>query len=899
VGHEIRYRDRCARLVSPGDLAGGKAVATEDGALCAACVGLLGAGGPEAPGAPAQRDSTPAADPGGRLPVPRAKAPEKAKRPVRMSEVGLGLGVFAAAAVVTVAVVLLSGSHGGPPVPESVPESAAPTPGPREPAPRIPKVPEAATRGRLDAPVPPATPKAERRVGGDSPAADPPDGGRERALEALASARELAAGLAAKDDFDGALELLEGLPPGTARLVPAELKTAADALITSARERVGAIEAEVLEQVAAGQPGRARALLAEAARLKAARALPEVGGIVKGLEAKIAAAEGQATELAARRARDAVAAALAEFDGLLAAGDYDAARERATVAARGLDKETRQVLLAAAELAGVFPERERVLRRKYADLAGKRVDIGTRTSPRRGVTVKQVSDEGLTIEWTYRIGNEERSRTATLPWPELSAEEIESRLADWRADDPGRPMAEAVMALGAKNVDEAERLLGRAREHPLRDWLARKIEVARRGAAEVAAEEAWRKILRGVPAEGRKTSEEVAERKLAEIAAFEAEHGRMDAAAGRAGEIADVRARLREIMSVPVTIQWLVADNLDLYHNDKPLREYEPDFRKRKGEAYNESPFTAKIMLRSGDVFTAGGKRGGYWGGTVVVTGEDGALVWYSNTVDWRAYIPADPEQWHLPEVAMRSEQAPVEVGHSFGHQKQMRSDHDGKPLPIWGDKSERFVYMVGVYKRAAPKAGPGARAARIAWEAPREIRSVDILRQAGRLVHAGSWGASATVRLGGETIRFEERPFGKRASDGRATCDGAAILKGAFSAPARFDAGFASVLDGKAFRGHGATGPVGIVISGLRAGSRYQIQLLDSDSRGGNAALTQAWSDHPTRGSGSESARFAHGNGVSVIGRFTAKGTTQRIWAHGSGRTDSHGISGYVLREL
>ncbi|MHC4250579.1 MAG: hypothetical protein ACYS9X_15740 [Planctomycetota bacterium] len=825
------------------------------------------------------------------MPVPRAKAPEKAKRPVRVSEIGLGLGAFAAAAIVTVAVVLFGGSHGGPPVPESVPQSTTPTPGPREPAPQIPKVPEA--------PAPPATPEAEGRLGDKAPAADPPDRSRERALQALASARESAAALAARDDFDGALELLERLPPRTARLVPAELKTAADAVITSARERVGAIEADVLKQVAAGQPGRARALLAEITRLKAARALPEVGGVVKELEAKVAAAEGQATERAARRTRDALAAALAEFDRLLSAGDYDAARERATVAARALDGDTRQALLAAAELAGVFPERERVLRRRYADLAGKRVDIGTRTRPRRGVTLKQVSGEGLTIEWTYRIGNEERSRRALLPWSELSAKEIESRLADWRADDPARPMAEAVMALGAKDIDEAERLLGRAREHTLRDWLARKITVARRGAAEVAAEEAWRKLLRGAPAEGRKTSEAVAERKLAEIAAFEAEHGRTDAAQRLAGEVAEVRARLLEAVSVPVTVHWLVADNLDLYHNGKPLREYEPDFRKRKGEAYNESPFTAKIMLRSGDVFTAGGKRGGYWGGTVVVTGEDGTLVWYSNTVDWRAYKPADPEQWYLPEVAMRSEQAPVEVGHSFGHQKQMRSDHDGKPLPIWGDKSERFVYMVGVYKRAAPKAGPSARAAGIDWESPREIRSVDILRQAGRLVHAGSWGGGATVRIGGETIRFEERPFANRSSGGYATCDGAATFSGAFSAPAGFDRGFAAVLDGKAFRGHGGTGPVGIAISGLRAGGRYQIQLLDSDSRGGNAALTQAWSDHPKRGSGSESARFAHGNGVSVIGRFTAKGATQRIWAHGNGTTDSHGISGYVLREL
>jgi hypothetical protein len=123
--------------------------------------------------------------------------------------------------------------------------------------------------------------------------------------------------------------------------------------------------------------------------------------------------------------------------------------------------------------------------------------------------------------------------------------------------------------------------------------------------------------------------------------------------------------------------------------------------------------------------------------------------------------------------------------------------------------------------------------------------------------------------------------------------------LSGAFSAPAGFDRGFAAVLDGKAFRGHGRTGPVGIAISGLRAGRRYQIQILDSDGRGGNALLTQRLSDGRKRGAGNESAAYAHGNGVSVIGRFTAQATMQGIWVHGNGKTDSHGVSGYVLREL
>jgi hypothetical protein len=321
-------------------------------------------------------------------------------------------------------------------------------------------------------------------------------------LEALTSARKAAAELSAKDDFDGALALVKALPPETAQLVPDEVKSATDEIVASARKRVGAIEADVTKQLAAADFESARAQLAGLAKLKTTTALPEAKDLAEKLKSRIAAAEKQAAELAARRAREALAAALAEFDELLAAGDYDGARKHATRAAQALDKENKEskrVLAAAADLATIFPERHRVLLQKYADLAGTRVDIGTRQRARRGVTLKKVSDEGLTIEWTYRIGGEERSRTATVPWSQLSAKEIASRLADWRKGDPARPMSEAIVALRAKNVDEAERLLGDARGHPLRDWLARKIEIARRGAAEVAAEEAWEALKAAKP----------------------------------------------------------------------------------------------------------------------------------------------------------------------------------------------------------------------------------------------------------------------------------------------------------------------------------------------------------------------------------------------------------------
>ncbi|MHC4505084.1 MAG: hypothetical protein ACYTFI_17400, partial [Planctomycetota bacterium] len=156
-----------------------------------------------------------------------------------------------------------------------------------------------------------------------------------------------------------------------------------------------------------------------------------------------------------------------------------------------------------------------------------------------------------------------------------------------------------------------------------------------------------------------------------------------------------------QAVTTPATIHWLMADNMDIYQNGEPLRTYTPSFRTRRDEARRKSAFSADIILRPGDVFTVGGRRGGSYGGTVVVVDKQDKLVWCSNVRDWRVYEPADPERWYLPDVAMRSRQSPVRVARSFGYQAQMRRDHYDIPQPIWGDESQRLVYMVGVYGRA------------------------------------------------------------------------------------------------------------------------------------------------------------------------------------------------------
>ena len=161
------------------------------------------------------------------------------------------------------------------------------------------------------------------------------------------------------------------------------------------------------------------------------------------------------------------------------------------------------------------------------------------------------------------------------------------------------------------------------------------------------------------------------------------------------------------VAGIKATIYWLMADDMDIYHNGKPLRVYQPSFRTRRDEARMKQAFSARITLRPGDVFTVGGRRGGSYGGTVVVVDEEGQPIWWSNTKDWFVYNPVDKVKWYLPEVAKRSKQWPTRVARSFGFQMAMKRKYGDKPQPIWDRPSQRFCFMVGFYGKAVAAPPP------------------------------------------------------------------------------------------------------------------------------------------------------------------------------------------------
>jgi hypothetical protein len=307
-------------------------------------------------------------------------------------------------------------------------------------------------------------------------------------LEALASARKAAAELAAKDDFDGALALMKALASETTQLLPMELKTATDEIVAAARKRVGAIEAEVVKQAAAAEPGRARVLLADLAKLKAAGAAPETGALVEELNSKIE----QMLE-AGRRAQESERV-LAEFDGLMTSGDYAAARgfaeakAAAAHAADPKDENASRVLSSALTVARGLAERDAAIRRGAESLVGKEVNLGLGARPVSGV-LKKVGDEGLVIATTYVINREKQERDVRLSWEAITNSQG-ATLAErggLKVSAADRAIGAAYRAMGSADADAAAEALSSATGHPLQERLARQLAESKAQAAYDAA----------------------------------------------------------------------------------------------------------------------------------------------------------------------------------------------------------------------------------------------------------------------------------------------------------------------------------------------------------------------------------------------------------------------------
>jgi TolB-like protein len=145
---------------------------------------------------------------------------------------------------------------------------------------------------------------------------------------------------------------------------------------------------------------------------------------------------------------------------------------------------------------------------------------------------------------------------------------------------------------------------------------------------------------------------------------------------------------------VPVTIYWHMADDADLYLNGSPLRNYEPSFRTRGDEAPLPA-FKAETVLKDGDVFTVGGRRGGSYGFMLIAVERTGRVVFKTDQKSWKVYAPGDRPDWHQPSVAAISQQFPVIVQPDpWFPQKDLNRKFGDIAHSIWSSPSDRFAFL-------------------------------------------------------------------------------------------------------------------------------------------------------------------------------------------------------------
>lgn len=100
-------------------------------------------------------------------------------------------------------------------------------------------------------------------------------------------------------------------------------------------------------------------------------------------------------------------------------------------------------------------------------------------------------------------------------------------------------------------------------------------------------------------------------------------------------------------------------------------------------------------MLKNGDVFTVGGRRGGSYGFMLIAADSTGRVVFKTEQQSWRVYAPGDRPDWYQPEVAGSSPKTPVTVQPDPWYpQKELNKKFNNIALSVWGLPSDRFAFL-------------------------------------------------------------------------------------------------------------------------------------------------------------------------------------------------------------
>jgi serine/threonine-protein kinase len=375
---------------------------------------------------------------------------------------------------------------------------------------------------------------------------------REAAVAAAFAKVEAAAReLAATKDFDAAVAAAAAPVPGElAALLEPRLKRLESGLRAEAEKLFAEAFKAARATIAAGKPADGLAGLEE---LKGARWAPraaELAELTEELRKASASAEAGLAAQRLARARTAFGKLLDDFEAAVGkgldekTGEFADARKLVRGAAAGEEMApVKADVLKLSEVAEALALAAKARAEAWKALVGKEVTVQQAgAAPAKGKVLRVIDERTVEVLVEFRIAGQKGSSKWPVTVKELSAADREKILNAWSPATPPEHMAAGIKKLAAGELDAAEALLKQAADHPLAPRYLEKLQIARVGAAEFAANRAWKELL-AAAGEG-ELPRPLAEKLRERVGAYEKAHGATKFAAGRADDLEKLKTRI-------------------------------------------------------------------------------------------------------------------------------------------------------------------------------------------------------------------------------------------------------------------------------------------------------------------------------------------------------------------
>jgi hypothetical protein len=360
------------------------------------------------------------------------------------------------------------------------------------------------------------------------------------------SLRKRAEERAKGEDFDGALAVLRTpLPPEHAERLAGPVKAETARVNGQARAKLDAGTKQVEKLARENSLEEAFRQLAALEKVRYSAYAPKLRELRTVLERqKQLLARSEEARRKAEAARLLVTV-LERFDAAVGEKKYDEAAKLLSAEVKRADAQVLELVAAEFSALQRVLDKMRELDKQRASalaaLKNKAVKLRSRTGAYYEGKILTVdpAKRVMEIQREYVIMGQRRTRKTTLSFEDLADGELERVFKEPRPDNADGFVGEAVAALAAGDLATARTALERAGGHPLHPHYASRLADTAKGAGEAAAKRAWEGEVSPLIKE--KLSVEDAEKLLAALKAFSADHSESAFARDRGAEIEKLR----------------------------------------------------------------------------------------------------------------------------------------------------------------------------------------------------------------------------------------------------------------------------------------------------------------------------------------------------------------------